>query len=245
VAKLSQFACLTYHVLGEGSNPYGVSENQLRAHLAVLEGESYVVEGFEQLESRLRAGQGIPSRYVIFTIDDGQESSMRFAGLLEERGFRATFFVTRDRCLTRPRFIREPDIRSLRSRGFSLGAHGTTHQKLTFLSRDDCARELGESRRWLEDVIGEEVRYMALPGGYINSRVEQLAYEYGYALVGTCNEWMNTSPAMALPCTVNRVNVKRPFALPTFRRILVGHTGFYAWRQIRAAALWAPKQFLR
>jgi peptidoglycan/xylan/chitin deacetylase (PgdA/CDA1 family) len=245
LVKENQFACLTYHVIGEGSNQYEVSESQLRAQLAFLKDEGYAVEGFEQLEARLRLGQGIPHPYVILTVDDGRASSMGIADFLEKHRYRATFFVTRDPSLTRPQFIREPDIRELRRRGFSLGTHGTTHRGLTFLSQENCLREIKESREWLEDVIGEPVRYTAAPGGFTNSRIIKLTYEQGHVLTGTCNEWMNSPATMTLPCTVNRVNIRRHFSLKTFRRILEGHAGFYTWRQIRALALWAPKQLLR
>ena len=241
----NKFACLTYHHIGEGTSQYTVSESQLRAQLAFLHGEGYVVEGFEQLEARLRSGQGVPHRYVILTVDDGFASSMRAADLLEKEGFRASFFLTRDKCLTRPRFVQAPDIRELRKRGFSVGTHGTTHRGLTFLSHENCVKEIKQSREWLEELIGEPVRYMAAPGGFINSRITKLAYEHGYILIGTCNEWMNSPQTMALPCPVDRVNLRRHFSLKTFRRIVEGHRGFYAWRQVRALSLWIPKQLLR
>ena len=245
VANRSRFACLTYHVFGERGSQYTLSESQLRAQLAFLKHAGYVVEGFEQLEARLRLGQRVPPRYVIFTVDDGHESSMRAADLLQSHSCRATFFVTRDRSLKRPGFIRPPDIRELRKRGFSLGTHGTTHAGLTFLPDRRCVIEIKQSRQWLEDVIGEEVHYMAAPGGFINSRIINLAYEQGYVLTATCNEWMNSPETMALPCTVNRVNIRRHFSLGTFRHILEGRLGFYAWRRVRALALWVPKRLLR
>jgi peptidoglycan/xylan/chitin deacetylase (PgdA/CDA1 family) len=244
LAGQNRFACLTYHVIGERSSLYALSESQWRAQLAFLKDEGYVVEGFEQLEARLRLREGMPCRYVILTVDDGHESSMRAADALEQAQFRASFFLTRDRSLKRPGFIRAPDIRELRKRGFSLGTHGTTHAGLTFLSKERCVNEIKQSREWLEDVIGEEVRYMAAPGGFINSRIIKLAYEQGYVLLGTCNEWMNSPQTMTLPCTVNRVNVRRHFSLKTFRRIVKGHLGFYTWRQARALSLWVPKQLL-
>jgi len=132
----------------------------------------------------------------------------------------------------------------LRRGGFSVGTHGTTHRKLTFLPKEQCLAELAESKRWLEDVIGEEIRHMAAPGDFINARVRKSAYESGYALVGTCNEWMNSPSAMTLPASVNRVNVGRHFSMRAFRHIVEGHSGFYVWRQIRSALLWLPKQVL-
>jgi peptidoglycan/xylan/chitin deacetylase (PgdA/CDA1 family) len=125
-----------------------------------------------------------------------------------------------------------------------LGTHGITHAGLTFLSDQQRVKELRQSREWLEDVLGEQVRYMAAPGGFLNSWIIKLAYEQGYVLMGTCNEAMNSPQTMALPCTVNRVNLRRHFSLQTFRRIVEGRPGFYAWRQVRALALWLPKQLL-
>jgi peptidoglycan/xylan/chitin deacetylase (PgdA/CDA1 family) len=45
-------------------------------------------------------------------------------------------------------FIRGPDIRALRQRGFSLGTHGTTHRALTLMPREQCLAELVESKPW-------------------------------------------------------------------------------------------------
>jgi len=240
-----KFACLTYHVIGDGPGQYFLSEKQLKDQLALLKAEGYVMESFEQLEIRLQSNQGVPGNYVILTVDDGHESSMRAADLFEATGGSATFFLTRDRSLKKLEFIRRPEIQELRKRGFSLGTHGTTHRKLTFMSQQACAEELKESKQWLEDVIGEEVRYLAAPGGFINAQVFRLAVEYGYTLAGTCREWMNSPEVMRLPAEVNRVNVRQHFSLRTLFHALEGHSGFYAWRRLRAAALAVPKQLLR
>jgi peptidoglycan/xylan/chitin deacetylase (PgdA/CDA1 family) len=240
-----QFACLTYHAVGDSRSQYTVSIEQLESHLAFLKAEGYLVEDFEQLESRLRSGQLLPTRYAVLTVDDGHESAMIAADLLEKHQCKSTFFVTRDRSLAKPGYIREGQIRELRRRGFSVGTHGTTHRKLTFLSKEDCLEELKGSREWLEDVLGEAVYYMAMPGGYVNAYVLRTAQEQGYVLTGTCNEWMNSAQSMRLPGVVNRVNVRRHFSIADFQRILEGNRGFYLWRQVRAATLMIPKQVLR
>ncbi len=236
---------MTYHMVGAGASRYTIGEKQFRAQMELLKADGYVVEGFEQLENRLRAGQVLPHPYVILTVDDGHESAMLVADILAEYNCQATFFVTRDRSLKQRGFIRGPGIRELRRRRFSLGTHGTTHRKLTLMSEESCIDELRGSKEWLEDVISEEVRYMSAPGGFINARIMKLAHEYGYILIGTCNEWMNSPKAMTLPGEVNRVNIRRHFAIGDIQRIVEGHLGFYVWRQVRAAALAVPKQLLR
>lgn len=239
------FACLTYHMIGEGHSQYTLNESQLHAQLAYLQAEGYVIDDFETLESRLRSKRDIPKDYVVLTVDDGHESSMLAADVLQAHGCRATFFLTRDRCLRKLHFIREPQIRELRRRGFSLGAHGTTHGKLTFMEQKHCIAELSESKKWLEDVLGEEVRHMAAPGGYINTRVLRLAYSSGFKLIGTCSERMNSVKTMTLPGTVNRVNIRQYSSLRDFCNAVQGRLGFYILRQMRAAALALPKQLLR
>jgi len=236
-----RFACLTYHHFGDQTDTYSVTVHQLRMQLAFLQDAGYLVEGFEQLESRLISGHSIPSRYAVVTIDDGRESTMAAAELLSKYGFNATFFLTRDCCLVKPGFIRAPQIQELRGAGFSVGTHGTTHKIMTRMSTDACVNELRESKEWLEDVLSERVRYMSAPGGYVNSHVLSLAYSHGYTLVGTCREQMN-SIRMAIPGIVSRVNVRRSFSDATFRDLVQGRGIFYAGRQIRSAALWIPKE---
>ena len=243
--KESKFACLTYHAFAEAGDQYVITERAFRDQLELMTAEGYVVEGFQELERRLQSGEELPGRYAILTMDDGRASTMRAAELLEEYDCRATFFLSRDKCLGRAGYILAPEIRDLRDAGFSLGTHGTTHRKLSFLPWESCAAELEESKQWLEDVLGGEVSYMAAPGGFINSRVSELAQERGYVLIGTCNEWMNSRRTLRLPCRVNRVTIRRHFSLRDLRRILQGSLDFYLWRQVRSVALATPKHLFR
>jgi peptidoglycan/xylan/chitin deacetylase (PgdA/CDA1 family) len=240
-----EFACLTYHVIGDRENQYAVSEKQLRDHLRFLKTEGFIVEGFEQLHARLLSDQEWPGRYAVLTLDDGHESSMRAADLLMEYECQATFFVTRNRSQGKAGFIREPQIRELRQRGFSLGTHGTTHRKLTSMPEKSCIEELEGSKQWLEHTLGEPVCSMGAPGGFINARVFKLAQRLGYVLVGTCHERMNSPRTMILPSLVNRVNVRRHFSQEHFRDIVYGSSPFYLWRQLRSAALAIPKELMR
>lgn len=237
------FACLTYHQIGAAGDQYRIAEPQLRTHLRALKLAGYAVEGFEQLQKRLAGSGGIPHRYVVITFDDGHESSMRAADLLAEFGCFATFFLTRDRCLGKPEFVRGPDIRDLRKRGFSLGTHGTTHQRLSLMPDDKCIAELRESKAWLEDIIGESVAYMAAPGGFVDSRVLRFSFDCGYVLAATCRERMNRGRRMVLPSAVDRVAIRRHFSDRILQDIVKGRQIFYMKRWVRNIALAIPKRF--
>jgi peptidoglycan/xylan/chitin deacetylase (PgdA/CDA1 family) len=245
LAPLQGFACINYHVIGHGAGQYVLSEEQFKIQIDYLRSTDYLVDGFDELEAKIHSGCELPPRYVVLTIDDGDESSIRAAELLRMRGFKATFFLTRDRCKNKIGYIREHQIRELHAEGFSLGTHGTTHRKLTFVGQQECVEELEASKRWLEDVVGDEVRFMAVPGGYINSRVLRQAKGCGYSLVGTCNEWINSPRRMTLSREVNRVNIRQQFSFAAFRQVLEGSPAFYLWRQLRSGVLALPKHLLR
>jgi peptidoglycan/xylan/chitin deacetylase (PgdA/CDA1 family) len=240
----SKFACLTYHAIGDELTQYAISEDRLRNQLEFLSQEGFVIEGVEQLEFRLLANSIFPGKYVLLTVDDGHESALRIADLLESHGCKATFFLTRDKALEKSGYLRPQEIRALRRRGFSLGTHGTTHRNLATLSEQACATELRGSKKWLEDVTGEEVRYMSAPGGFVNRRVLRLAYGFGYKFIGTCRESANSVSTLDLPGTLNRVNVRRHFTLADFQRIVENDFRFFLRRRIRSSLLWLPKQIL-
>lgn len=244
MAPGNKFACLMYHAIGNGPGQYTVSEKKLREQLAFLKSKGYLVEGFKELEARLHSRQELPVRYVVLTVDDGGESSIRAADVFAENECKATFFLTRDRSQKMSGFIREAEIQQLWKRGFSLGTHGTSHRGLSLMRMGDCIAELKESKQWLEDVIGDRVIYMSAPGGYVDRRTMKLAHEQGYVLVGTSNEWMNSPAIMSLLGKVNRVAVRRHFSMQHLRYIVEGDLRFYLWRQVRAATLAVPKKIL-
>lgn len=240
----SSFACLNYHIIGEGSGRFVTTSANFQLQLQWLIDNGYSTEGFEQLERRLQQPSQRFGKFVALTLDDGDESALASADLLSRFQLQATFFVTWDRSLNRAGFLRPPALRELRQRGFSLGAHGATHSKLTFMTQQACRGELRTSKQWLEDVLGEEVRYMAAPGGFINARVARIAAEEGYVLMGTCRAAMNLLAEMNMPCLVNRVNILRRHGPQTLQRIVTGDRPYYFWRKTRAAALAIPKRLL-
>lgn len=56
-------------------------------------------------------------------------------------------------------------LRELASAGFELGSHTANHVHLPELSDDECARELSDSRRRLQDELQRDVQHFAYPYG--------------------------------------------------------------------------------
>src|SRR5262249_50057359 len=177
------------------------------------------------------------------TFDDGHRSNLEAATELAQLGIRATVFVTPSFCIDRSDFLKPAELRALH-RIADLGTHGYTHRSLTKLDRHALDREIVESKIWLENIIGAEVRYMAAPGGDINDRVTEACLSAGYHLIGNSVEWWNRVSGRKVLHTVNRVALRRGRPIETFEAILRRDPIFYLKRRLRGAMLAMPKLML-
>lgn len=119
---------------------------------------------------------------VSLTFDDGNLSDLTTAApALLERGIHATFFVVAGRIGQRG-FLRAADIRELRRAGFAIGSHGFDH--IDWQRTDDrrLRHELRDSRRIIEDILGESVTAAGIPFGRYDARVFRGLREHGYTV---------------------------------------------------------------
>jgi len=77
----------------------------------------------------------------------------------------------------------EREIREMREAGMTIGAHTVNHYNLTCLEPDEVAREIRESRAFLEGVVGGSVEHMAYPDGrtgrHFDGNVARVVQEQG------------------------------------------------------------------
>ena len=234
------FIALMYHDLDESSRgSYTLSWHTFTAHLDYLQDAGFVLEGFGGLERRLGT-RDWPARYAVITFDDGYRSFLRAADILAGRGAQATFFLTRDLCRRRPDFLRDSEIRELAARS-EVGCHGATHAPLSELPRQRARQEIVESRQWLGDLAGREIRYMSAPRGFWNRASQRMAREAGYGLVGNSVERWNSPGQVALSRQVNRVGLRVEFGPAEFARIVAQDRRLFLTRRLRAMVLALPK----
>jgi peptidoglycan/xylan/chitin deacetylase (PgdA/CDA1 family) len=174
---------LMYHALGaevpgDRQAQYSMSVDRFRVHMGSLAGSPNLpVLG---LGEGVRAGSG-----VVITFDDGYRDTLTVAvPILTELAFPFTVFVTPG--FTRSgdkRYLSAPELRELAMvPGVSIGAHGDSHCRLTECDDACLARELTESRAWLEDVLSRPVTTMSYPHGAVDQRVRAAAAAAGYEL---------------------------------------------------------------
>jgi peptidoglycan/xylan/chitin deacetylase (PgdA/CDA1 family) len=116
--------------------------------------------------------------YFTTSWDDGHVLDLRLAEMLSKYGIQGTFFLSKhyfDQSLT------NENIREL-NKSFEIGAHTLTHPRLPTLSLERQIEEIDGSKKWLEDLLGQECHGFCYPGGRYNAdsllAVKKLQFRY-------------------------------------------------------------------
>jgi peptidoglycan/xylan/chitin deacetylase (PgdA/CDA1 family) len=189
---------IAYRAVGSTwASPRSMPESTLFAQLRLLRDRGYV--GLTFAEAERRSGEGtLPERAVVVTFDDGHASVLRALAALNCVGYPATVFaVTRfvesGEPMSWPGVEHEParhmrsldwsDLERLVDAGWEVGSHTVSHPRLTDLSDDSLAHELGASREAIASHLGS-CSSIAYPHAATDQRVALAAARAGY--VGGC-----------------------------------------------------------
>ncbi len=162
----------------------------------------FEVVGMFEAQRRIASGKNhVPTACITF--DDGYADNHDFAiPLLLGRGLPFTYFVCSDIIRKRLPFPhdvaagvtlapnRAEDLRQLATWGVEIGAHTRTHADLGQLTGEPLRKEIVDSKREIERIIGKPVRYMAFPYGLhsnLSREAFRLACEAGY--LGVCSAY--------------------------------------------------------
>lgn len=172
------------------SAPMGTSIAAVSRILRSLRERGYRFVGLDQVSPA-----GAPPGTVTLTADDGYRSQVEFLGpLLRELHHPWVVFVLAGRfgmsnawdlpwISRRERHLASDDVERLAREGVTIGSHGMFHTKMTGLSDDALADELGRSREVLRGLSGQAVDSIAFPWGRSDARVEAAARRAGYRLL--------------------------------------------------------------
>lgn len=219
---------------------YVVTEKTFRDQMAVIERNGWA--GWNVSESlRLTAGTNDEAKHgVCLTFDDGCATDLLSAApLLREKGFGATFYVTVDH-LGRRGYLTKAQLRELSDLGFEVGSHSLTHRYLNDLGASEIKVELSESKQRLEEITERPVVHFSCPGGRVNSLIDKIARETGYASVVTSRIGANGNDADRF--SLKRIAVKRGMPIEEFENLARGQ-GLRV-RQAETAVLDVAKRVL-
>ena len=223
---------LMYHEIAVPSQTrsrLAVSPARFATQLDYLRDAGFTAITAADLSARLAGNAGpLPERPVVLTFDDGYADFHRVAmPLLDSHGFTGTLFVTTGwahdaemRQAAPGRMLTRAQLAEAALAGIELAAHTRTHPQLDQLPEPLVRDELGTSKHWLEDALGQPVPGLAYPFGYSSARVRRAARDLGHGYAcAVGNTMMTDEPDLfALP----RLTIRRTTGLPVFQEVARG-----------------------
>jgi peptidoglycan/xylan/chitin deacetylase (PgdA/CDA1 family) len=176
---------LMYHAVGDtqglcvGADAhYAVSSGQFARHLAMVKNAGSTVASV----ARLLAAPHARASSVAFTFDDGHSSNGGAAESIAKAGGSADFFVNPAH-VGAPNYLSWSDLRAMAQAGMSIQSHGFNHYYLNDLSPQEVESQLVDSKRAIEDQIGQPVTIFAPPGGRMAPNLKAVAERVGYRAI--------------------------------------------------------------
>jgi peptidoglycan/xylan/chitin deacetylase (PgdA/CDA1 family) len=194
---------LMYHYIddtppaaGPQSAGLTVPSAQFHAEMDYLAVNGYHPVTLEEVYAATAGTGRLPAKPVAITFDDGGRDNYTVAfPILEEHGFRATFFVITGSVGNRV-CMDWDQLRTMHAAGMAIESHTVDHPDLRTLDAAHLAEELTKPRAVLAKELGEEARILAYPQGRYNRTVIAAAQSAGYvAAVTTRLWWTSSSPS--------------------------------------------------
>jgi peptidoglycan/xylan/chitin deacetylase (PgdA/CDA1 family) len=197
---------------------------------------------------RLLADEVLPPDSLAVTLDDGFADNYEQAfPILARFRIPATIFLTvgyigTDRLPTLSRTDHVPrpldwaQVREMQAHGVEFGSHTLTHPMLSRVSPEEARRELVDSRRVLEDLLGAPAVLFCYPRGDFSEPVKQAVREAGYLAACSTLPGLNgrRPDLFALRRTyVSRHDTPEEFAKRTAGAYDLLQRGLTAWQRVR------------
>ena len=214
----NQARILMYHCVSdfphEKEIPYdSVPPDLFQTHMNILEQDCFNVISLGDLAIILKENRTIPPKTISITFDDGYKNNYLNAfPILEDMGFKATFFVIAGGMgMNKPfqhllwdesiesHFHKVPEsrlpmkwmeVRELRNRSHEIGSHGMTHRSIGNLQYKQGLEEIIRSKKAIEEAISASVTLFSYPYGAksyndFNKRTEPMLRDVGYTAACT------------------------------------------------------------
>lgn len=172
-----------------------VTPQTLEQQMRFLKVNEYNVIFLEEFAAYLRAKKQVPRNTVVLTFDDGHlDNYVNAYPILKKYGLKATMFVIVD-SLDRPNFVTKEQIREMSNSGLiTIGSHTLGERHLPSISdKADLKREIFDSKKKLEKIIGKPVNCFSYPIGGFNTEIRQMVIDAGYTVA------VATSPGFFYP----------------------------------------------
>jgi peptidoglycan/xylan/chitin deacetylase (PgdA/CDA1 family) len=247
-AAASRVRILYYHSISDAPIRSSVSPGAFESQLEYLVRGGYTLLSLSQAIDRLASDTAFGDRSAVITLDDGFQDNYEHAlPILTRLKVPATIFLTvgyigtgRLPTLTRTDFMPRPldwrEVKEMQAQGIEFGSHTITHPMLSQVPLDVARREIGESKRMLEDRLGTDVPFFCYPRGDVNEAVRRVVRDEGYR--AACSTLPGLNSRRTDLFGLRRTYISRRDSPPEFAKKMAGaydllQQALVAWRRLR------------
>jgi peptidoglycan/xylan/chitin deacetylase (PgdA/CDA1 family) len=230
-------AVLGYHEFSDDQPPSAmrIKTGTFREQMEAIRNLDLSVISHEDFIAWKRGLKTIPQRSVLITIDDGWKSVYTDAyPILREFGYPFTVYLYTNYVDGGGRALTTAMVREMQQHGCSVGSHSVSHPFPATVKRHAkegpealerfLRKEMGSSKRFLEERFGSPVITYSYPGGYHTDEMFPIADEFGYEFLFTVTpgKVKASSDPRVLPRYMVLGNYPRIFEMATSFRAVGG-----------------------
>lgn len=184
--EISSIPVLYYHSIDyEEGNELRVPKEEFDAHMNLLYQEGYTSITPDQLYAYFYEGGSLPEKPFLLTFDDGYEDNYTNGfPVVQKYGFVGTVFMVTD-WIDGRNYLKTEQLKEMAQAGWTIASHTRSHPYLTGLNQEQRKEELEGSKKALEEVLGQPVRYFAYPYGVYDQNIINDCITAGYAMAFT------------------------------------------------------------
>jgi len=135
---------------------------------------------FNDVRAYFGGGQPLPSKPVVITLDDGYADLYTAAfPILSAHDFKAVAYIVSG-FVGQPRYVTADQVVQMDHNGIEIASHTVDHADLARSSAGSVWRQLTDSKRSLEQLLGHPVLDFAYPSGKFNAQVVAAVRQAGY-----------------------------------------------------------------
>jgi peptidoglycan/xylan/chitin deacetylase (PgdA/CDA1 family) len=212
---------LSYHSIANDNWRFSINNNTFKKQINYLY-KHYEFITLKEVEEYMRGKKALQKPAIVLTVDDGYKDILKLKPFFDRRNIKPTLFVMSDsrhfnkkQLGTKRAFLTKRDLNMLLKQGWEIGSHSATHPDLSVLSGEQLTKEIIQSKKDIEKLLGIQVRYFAYPRGKYSLEVLKAVKKAKYTLGLTMDDGFITTSSK--PLTLPRVGVDRTHSFEEFK----------------------------
>ncbi|WP_420868989.1 polysaccharide deacetylase family protein [Clostridium cochlearium] len=209
---------LMYHSIDyEENNELRIPKEVFKKQMEFLINEGYTTLTLDELFDFLDNNKPIPNKSIVITFDDGyMDNYINAYPILKELNIKATIFVITDLIDNNKNYLTSSQIKEMSNNGIDIQSHTSKHEDLPTLSYKEQLETLVKSKKFLENVLNKDIKYIAYPFGNWNNDTLKAVKDAGYSMaVSTTGTWSFKENGIY---SLDRVYISSKFDLNEFKR---------------------------